>query len=383
MILSNNSNKKYFLKYFESLQDIRQKGKIKHKLIDIIIIVVCACMCNIDEWESIELFAKAHYEWFKQFLELPNGIPSHDTIERVFRWINPKEFKTCFINWVESIREAVKGEIISIDGKTVKGSKEVGKEAIHIVNVWANSNHLIIGQMKVADKSNEITAIPELIKILDLSECIITIDAMGCQKEIAKEIVKKKSDYVLALKGNHKNMHEDVSDFLDEMITKRFKDGNEQIPYDYYEKVEKGHGRIEKRKYWITNKIEWLVNYKQWDKFSTVGVVEATREINGKKSVERRYYISSLSMEAKVFANAVRSHWGIENKVHWLLDAVFGEDKSKIRKENSPENMAIARQIGINLLRKAPIEKMSVKARSLTALMDNNYKERALFGDKI
>jgi predicted transposase YbfD/YdcC len=379
---NNSMEKKWFLKNFESIQDIRQKGKIKHKLIDIIIIVICACMCNIDEWEAIELFANANYEWFKKLLELPNGIPSHDTIERVFRWINPKEFKTCFINWVETIRKEIKGEVISIDGKTVRGSEDGNREAIHMVNVWANSNRLIIGQMKVYEKSNEITAIPELIKILELSECVITIDAMGCQKEIAKAIVKKNSDYVLALKGNHKNMHEDVSDFLDEMITNNFKDGVEKIPYDYYEKVEKGHGRIEKRKYWITNKIEWLENYKDWAKITTVGVVEATREIKGRKTVERRYYISSLPMDAIKFAHAVRSHWGIENKVHWLLDAVFGEDKSKIRKDNAPENMAIARQLGINLLRKAPLEKLSLKAKALSALMDSNYRERALLGDR-
>jgi len=371
-----------FFKELETIKEKRQEKKVRHKLIDIIVIVICAGICGLDDWEDIAEFGEIHIEWFKKFLELPHGIPSHDTFERVFRWIDPNEFKNCFIRWIDSICKIANGEIVAIDGKTVKGSKDGNKAAIHMVNVWASENQLVLGQLKVDDKSNEITAIPELIKILKISGAIVTIDAMGCQKEIAKEIIKKDADYVLALKGNQKKFFEDVVLFLDEAIKNEFRDGTNIITHDFHETKEKGHGRIETRKYWVTDYIEWIENKKDWAKLTTIGVVESTRQIKDKISVERRYYIGSIPQDAQLFAKAVRSHWGVENKVHWVLDMVFNEDKSKIRQDHAPANMAIARQIGLNLLRREKTNKRSLRGKTVRCLQDVNYLEKVLFGEK-
>lgn len=362
--------------FFEQIEDHRRHNKL-HKLLDIIIIAICAVVSGADTYEQIENFGKKRKKWLSRFLQLPHGVPSHDTFGRIFEKINPQEFQNCFMHWIEFVTERTEGQVIAIDGKTLRRShdKSNDKKAIHMVSAWASSNQVILGQLKTDEKSNEITAIPQLLKLLDISGCIITIDAMGTQKKITETIINNGGDYVLALKDNHKNLHNDTVLFFDQQ-EKMQKEG---FTFDEHETIDADHGRIETRKYTITSASGWLQGKENWVGLKCIGMVESIREIDGKCSYEKRYYISSLDCNAEKFGNAVRRHWGIENSVHWVLDIAFREDESRIRKGAAPENFGAIRHIALNLLRNNKSFKGSIKSKRLNAAMDIKYLEEVMF----
>ena len=291
-------------------------------------------------------------------MTLPNGIPSHDTFNQVFGLIRPAEFTERFHAWTEHLRQAVAGELIAIDGKTLRGSRAKAHGPLHVVNVWAATNRLVLAQLAVADKSNEITVVPQLLRALELTGYIVTVDAMNCQKNIAKEISEADADYVLALKGNHGTLHAEVQSFLDDAHTRGFRD----VPHQFVETVDKEHGRLETRGYWITEAIDWLADQSQWEKLRSVGMVERRQEVNGQVQIDRAYYLSSLPAEAGRFAAAVRGHWGIENGVRWVLDVQMNEDRCRVRNRNAAQNLATLRVLCLNVLRQDTQQKCGIRA---------------------
>ena len=356
------------LEHFQVIEDPRVVGRCDHKLIDIITIAICAVISGADAWQHVRNYGVAKEDWLRTFLELPNGIPSHYTFNRVFRFIDPVKFQECFLSWIRS-----DGEIIAIDGKTARRSYDSASEkpAIHMISAWAKENHMVVGQLKVDDKSNEITAIPKLLEILDVNGCIVTIDAMGCQKEIAQKIVDEGGDYALALKENQGTLHDDVKLYFDNLEKCK-------AEYDHYRVTEKGHGRMETREYLITSDVEWLDPEGKWKNLSGIGMVRSERLVNGQRSAEIRYYITSRMLDAKKFGEVVRSHWGIENSLHWVLDVAFREDESRVRKDNAPENLSVLRRIALNLLKKDKTKKTGIAGKRHIAGWDNAYLEKIL-----
>ena len=363
------------LTHFESLEDPRTAYLVEHPLLDIVALTICAVICGAETWEDIEVYGHSKVTWLKTFLRLPNGIPSHDTIARVFALLEPTQLQECFVSWVKSIAELSLGEVISLDGKSARHSydKGAGKGAIHMVSAWASENQLVLGQVKVAAKSNEITAIPKLLTLLDVSGCIVTIDAMGTQTEIAQQkIIDQGADYVLSLKGNQGTLHTDVEQLFDWARKTDFKD----IDHEAYQTIDKGHGRIDVRRYWLLGNVDHLENAERWTGLSRIGKIESERHIDGHPpTTERRYYLTSLDGGVERFAYASRGHWGIENNLHWSLDVVFHEDDSRIRKGHAPENMTVIRKIALNLLTKES-SKGSKKAKRLKAGWDNDFLVR-------
>ena len=357
--------------HFSSLSDPRIEKKIKHNLEDIIVITICAAVCGADDWVAVANYGKAKYDWLKTFLKLPNGIPSHDTFGNVFSVINPNEFEERFLNWIRSVCSVTKGQVVAIDGKTLRRShdKSSNKSAIHVVSAWASENRVTLGQMITDEKSNEITAIPELLNLLEINGCIVTIDAMGCQKKIVNRIVDKGAEYVLSLKGNQGNLNDDVRLFFEMAIKNDFKG----ISFDSLVTVDGDHGRIETRKHYIVSDIDWLEGKENWKNLNTIGMVISERDIKDKVSVEARYYICSINEDAKLFAKAAREHWGIENKVHWVLDIAFREDESRMRKGHSAGNFSVVRHIALNMLRHDETLKTGIKNKRLNAGWDNEY----------
>ena len=360
------------LTHSESLEDPRTAYLVEHPLLDIVALMICAVICGAEIWEGIEAYGHGKSDWLKTFLALPNGIPSHDTIARVFALLAPTQVQECFVSWVKSIAELSLGEVVSLDGKSARHSydERSGKGAIHMVHMvsaWASENQLVLGQVKVSDQSNEMTAIPKLLNTLDVSDCIVTIDAMGAQKEIAQQIIGQDADYVLSLKGNQSNLHEDVEQLFNWACKTNFKD----IEHEAHQTIEKGHGRIEIRCYWLLGNVAHLEDAQLWAALKRVGMIEAERRIEGQPTtLERRYFLSSLDGGIERFAYANRGHWGIENRLHWSLDVVFHEDDSRIRKGHAPENMSVMRKIALNLLDKES-SKGSQKAKRLKAGWDN------------
>lgn len=365
---------------FAELQDPRVDRTKLHKLRDILIIAVCAVICGAESWPDIEQFGNDKREWLSRLLELPNGIPSHDTFRRVFARINPQEFEQCFFDWVGGLTGTVSG-VIAIDGKTLRRShdKAAGKKPLHVVSAWATENRLVLAQVATEQKSNEITAIPHLLRMLDLSGCIVTIDAMGLQKKIVKQIVDQQSDYGIALKKNHKGLYEQVRTIFEMAHQDQFA----HVKHQQTQIVNKGHGRLETRTYWIIDDESCMTSLNPdgaWEKLRSIGMVESTRWIGQKMTTEVRYYLLSIDGDALQFAHAVRSHWGIENSVHWVLDVTFHEDFSRMRTGHSDHNFAILRHIALNLLRKEQTAKASIRTKRLKAGWNTDYLEKVLLG---
>ena len=364
---------------FSELEDPRIDRTKRHSLTDIIAIAICAVVCGADSWVDVELFGKSRQEWLSGFLELPNSIPSHDTFGRVFSMLDAERFQSCFVQWVRSVSEITEGQIVAIDGKTVRRSHDAraGRSAIHLVNAWASANRLVLGQVKVDDKSNEITAIPKLLRMLELSGCIVTIDAMGCQKEIAGTITERGANYVLSLKRNQGQLHDDVAEMFEYGRQTDFAD----MDSDWFETVEKGHGRVETRRcttLWSPEFISYLNEREQWSNLRSVAMVESERDICGQVSSQTRYYISSLSGDAERLLEAVRGHWGVENSVHWVLDVSFGEDASRVRKGNAAEVFAVLRRMALNMLKRENTLKVGIAAKRKKAGWDTQYLLKVL-----
>lgn len=365
--------------YFSKVTDPRKDRTKEHKLIDLIAIALCGVICGAEGWTDIENFGKSKEIWLRTFLELPNGIPSHDTFGRVFSMIDAQQFQLAFWEWVWAVNDIIQGQIINLDGKCLRGSDEqrLGKRAIYMVSAWAAENEIVLGQRKVDEKSNEITAIPELLKMLAIAGCVVTIDAMGTQTHIAQTIVQAQADYVLSVKENQGHLFEDISVLFAVDQAHDFK----YAEYEYKKTINKGHGRIEIRECYSTSNPAYLRlirNLDNWVGLKSIAMVICTRLLGDKSTKEVRYYITSLSSNAERILYAVRTHWSIENKLHWVLDVALNEDRSRVRKDQAPENLAVLRHIALNLLKQEKTAKGGIHAKQLQAAWNNEYLLKVL-----
>lgn len=368
---------KPLIEYFKDIDDPRIDRCKKHNLLDIIVITLLATISGAEGWEDIELFARSRKDQLQRFLLLQHGIPHHDTYRRVFSRLIPEQIEACFMAWVRSIRETIDQEVIAIDGKTLRGSLDRNKalKAAHLVSAWACENRLVFAQVKVDEKSNEITAIPELLSMIALEGSIVTIDAMGCQYGIADRITDANASYLFSLKGNQGSLCDDVKEYFADLD---FSTPQEDVRVT--ETVDKDHGRIEVRKHAVTDAVGWLTDrHPHWHTIRSIGMIEASRAVAGSVSVERRYYVSSLPADPELFAKASRSHWGIENSLHYVLDVAFREDACSIRNGNAPENMAWMRKFAVTLVRMDKESKRSVKSRIKKLAWSSEYLEYLLF----
>jgi predicted transposase YbfD/YdcC len=360
----------------EDMPDPRMDRTRRHKLIDILVIGLCSSLTGGDNFSSMVRFGKLRLDWLKSFLELPNGIPCRDTFNRVFSAIDPYAFLECFAQWVEGICPNLSDEVVAIDGKALRRALNAGESIPYIVSAWASDNGLVLGQVKVDEKSNEITAVPELLRVLKLDGAIVTLDAMGCQKDIAADIVDQHADYVLALKGNHSNAHDEVKSFFDDAVppcATECAPTADKEKMDFHQTIEKGHGRIETRRYWQSTDIQWFQDKGLWKGLKSFGMVESIRNVKGQSTIERRYYLASLPLDVKRLAKAARKHWGIENCLHWSLDVTFREDDSRARTKNAAQNLATLRRITLNLLKKDQSQKCSLRLKRYTAALDQEF----------
>ena len=368
-------------KHFAGLQDPRLGNAKQHELLDILVIAICASICGADGWVEIELWGKANVSWLRTFLSLPNGIPSHDTFGRVFARLDPKQFRRCFVSWVRAISKLTHRQVVAVDGKRLRRSHDhrLGQNAIHMVSACATANRLVLGQVKTNDKSNEITAIPELLRLLELTGCIVTIDAIGCQTALADVIVQQGGDYLLAVKENQAQLYQDVRDLFAGCLEVNFR----QVPHDYHRTVNKGHGRVEIRQCWTladAEFLDYLAQHRTWKNLRTVVMIRSERRVGDATSLETRYYISSLESDARLALQAARGHWGIENGLHWVLDIAFREDESRVRQGHAPENLAVLRHMALNLLKQEHTAKVGIKAKRLKAAWDRDYLLQVLSG---
>ena len=367
------------LDYFKDLEDPRIERCKRHSLLDIITIAICAVICGADTWVHVAMFGRSKEEWFRTFLELPNGIPSHDTFGDVFSRLDPERFQECFMEWSQGVAELLPGDVVAIDGKTARRSydTQAGKGALHLVSAWASTNTLTLGQVSTEEKSNEITAIPKLLELLELKGCIVTIDAMGCQKEIAQGILNRGADYVLAVKQNQGHLYGDLKDLFGEAEATGF----EGVPYDYDTTLNKNHGRRERRECWtISNPecLDYLSTGQEWPGLRSVVKVLGRRETERGTTVQPRYFISSLDSSAKELLATVRAHWSIENSLHWSLDVTFGEDQCRVRKDHGPQNFATLRNISHNMLKQETSLKVGIQGKRLQAGWREDYLLKVL-----
>jgi predicted transposase YbfD/YdcC len=362
-------------KYFRPLKDPRVVRRSRHLLVDIIVLGICGVIANCDDWPDIELFAKHRLGWFKRFLKLPHGVPSHDTMERVFSKLDPRGFERCCVTWLRAVADLVGLGHIAIDGKTLCGSASSKLGPLHLVSAWAAEANLTLGQVEVEGKSNEITAIPQLLELLDVKGALVTIDAMGCQKEIAKKIVARGGDYVLAVKGNQGHLFEDV-----QATVMRALEGElpEHVVVEHVT-AEHGHGREENRSYVVVHNVEGIRDRKAWQKLKTVIMCGCERTIDGKTTTEVRYYIGSRKMGARRYAKVLRGHWRIENNLHWQLDVSFREDTSRIQERNGAANFALLRKMALCLLKRHP-RKDSIARKRKAAAFDPGFHAEVLAG---
>lgn len=366
--------------HFSELADPRLGRNRRHKLIDIVVLTVCAVISGCETWEDIEDYGEFKLDWLRRFVELPNGIPSHDTIRRLFIRLDPEGLQRCFFSWVEAVREQTDGDVVAIDGKTLRRSGEAasGKMPIHMVSAWAAENGMVLGQMKTEAHSNEITVIPALLELLKVKGCIVTIDAEGCQTEIAEKVRAKKADYVLAVKANQPQLLDEVSDFFSVISD----DDVAEEWLEKYDTLDKGHGRIEKREYYHSDEIAALPRVKQFKGAKSIGMVRSTRIIAEQRSTTTRYYISSLEMDAEKLAHAVRSHWSVENNLHWTLDMSFREDDSRMRSGFSAQNFAMMRRMALSIMKRDTHSKRSLKGRRRICSYHEKYLEQLLFNSE-
>ncbi|MCA1704743.1 MAG: ISAs1 family transposase [Actinobacteria bacterium] len=360
--------------HFAALDDPRVDRTKLHPLLSIIVIAICAVITGAESWDDIEEFGEIRADWFASFLDLPHGIASHDTFNRVFAALDPEQFQACFLAWMQAVAGVLPAQVIAIDGKTVRRShdRDSSKAAIHMVSAWASANRLVLAQVKVDEKSNEITALPDLLRCLVLTGCVVTIDAMGCQRQIAQQILDQGGTYVLALKKNQDTLHDEVQlSFATAQA-----DDFAGIQHDTVETIEKGHGRIETRQAWVIDDpavLAWLQERHAWPGLQAIGMVRGKRRIGNEHTVEDRYYLLAAPLSACAFGDAVRSHWGIENQVHYVLDVAFREDQSRIRVGYAAENFAVLRHIALNLLRQQTVKRKSIKGRRLKAAWDTDF----------
>jgi predicted transposase YbfD/YdcC len=352
--------------YFSQMPDPRIDRCKAHLLEDIIFITIAAVICGAETWNEIESYGESKEEWLREHLRLPNGIPSHDTFNRFFSLLDSEVFEEAFLSWVRAVSSLTAGEVVSIDGKTIRGSRDsCGKDAIHMVSAWANANRLSLGQVKVDEKSNEITAIPRLLDVLVLKGCLVTIDAMGCQRDIAEKIISKEADYILAVKGNQGILEENIED------TVRFTPSSSD-----WKEEDFGHGRIESRHCFLYKDLSFIENVQRWKSLGAVVKIESTRYIKstGKEEKQTRFYITSSDASAEVIGKAVRAHWGVENQLHWQLDVSFSEDQSRKRDGHAAQNFSLLNRIALNLLKNEQSKKKrSVKGKRLSAGWNNEY----------
>ena len=366
--------------HFRTLPDPRVRRTRRHALVDILVIALCATICGADDWVAIAHFGRAKRKWFRGFLTLRHGVPSHDTFGRVFAALDPEAFKTAFVAWVQTLADHLPGDVIAVDGKTLRRTFDTAadKAAIHMVSAWATRQGLCLGQIKTEAKSNEITAIPKLLQVLALTGRVVTIDAMGCQTAIARIIQQKGADYVLSLKGNQTRLHDDIASFFADAQAHAFRD----LRHTTAETVDGDHGRIEVRRAWATDDLAWLADRRRWPGLRSVLRVDSERTVGAQTTYESRFFISSLAPDAAHLARIVRSHWAIENGLHWVLDVAMHQDLTRIRTGHAPENLAILHHIALNLLKQERTEKLGIKNKRLAAGWDHDYLLRVIMGAK-
>jgi predicted transposase YbfD/YdcC len=363
-------------KHFRKLKDPRRSHGRRHLLMDIMVIAICAVICGCDDWQQVATFGRERRDWLQSFLELPNGIPSHDTFERVFDRLHPEAFQACFRDWMHALSAALPIEQIAIDGKTLRGSATSKLGALHLVSAWATANQLTLGQIAVADKSNEITAIPKLLELLDLQGALVTMDAMGCQKDIAAKIRERGGDYVLAVKDNQPTLLEDIQTCFSTAFDTDFAG----LTYDQYETEDQGHGRVEKRHYTIMIDPPGLRQAHLWQDVRVIGICVSERTLTGQATTtEARYFIGSRKASAKIYGRALRNHWGIENNLHWQLDVSFREDNNRVSKRHGAENLAVLRRLALTLL-KQHADKRSIACKRLAAALNTDFLQKVLRG---
>ena len=364
--------------HFKKVKDPRRRHRRIHPLQNILVIALCVVIAGAQDWQEIHTFGRKRRQWLKRFLNLPNGIPSHDTFERVFDRLKPQGFQACFRSWVQAIQQALRIPHVAIDGKTLRGSGSAKLGPLHVVSAWATGQRLSLGQVAVADKSNEITAIPALLDLLELNGALVTIDAMGCQKDIAQKVIDRGGDYILTVKDNQAHLLEDIQDSLLKAAEADFAG----MEHDSHETRERGHGRDEYRCYTVLHCTDGLRHKEEWAGLTTIGMCACERTVQGKTSEEIRYFIGSKKASAKVYGKALRNHWGIENNLHWQLDVNFKEDHNRVSKRNAAENLALLRRLTLSLLQAHP-EKLSIAKKRFAAALDPDFLEEILRGDGI